>query len=565
VTTGRVTTGRVTTGGLTSSDRTTPDRTTPDRTTPDRTTAGGPPRDERFVLAVDLGTGGPKLGLVSVVGQVAWQDHIPVQTKWLDGGGAVQDAAEWWQIVSDATRRALATGTVRPDQVVAVSVTGQWASTVPVDAGGIPVSDCVMWMDTRGGPHVRRIIGGPLAGYAPMAAAAWLRRSGVPPSTAGDDTLGHMLHLDRDQPAVARAARWYLEPVDYLTMRFTGVAAASPASMTAAWLTDTRRPDIRDYDPVLVIRSGVDPAKLPPLHPTGALIGEVHPGVASQLGIPATARVVTGTPDLHSAAVGAGAVGDYEPNLAIGTTSWISCPVERKRTDPLHQLATVPGLTPDRYLLVNNQDTAGRSFEWLRDNIVSPDDGLLPAGEHVGYGALVELAATAPPGSGNVIFTPWLTGERAPIADRHARGGFHNLSLSTTRAHLARAVLEGVAFNSRWLLDATERFTRRRLEPIRLIGGGAQADLWAQILADVLNRRVERVAEPLHANLRGAAMFAGMALGQVERSEIRSLVAVDRVFRPTPANREVYDRLFAEFPGLYKNQKGLFSRLNPLA
>jgi xylulokinase len=526
--------------------------------------AGGPPRDERFVLAVDLGTGGPKVGLVSVVGQVAWQDHIPVKTEWEGDGGAVQDAAEWWQIVSDATRRALASGAVRPDQVMAVSVTGQWASTVPVDAGGIPVAECVMWMDRRGGRHVRRIVGGPVAGYDPRAAATWLRRSGVPPSTAGDDTLGHMLHLDHDQPGVARAARWYLEPVDYLTMRFTGVAAASPASMTAAWLTDTRRPDIRDYDPVLVKRSGVDPAKLPPLHPTGAVVGTVQPGVARELGLPAAARVVTGTPDLHSAAVGAGAVGDYEANLAISTTSWISCPVERKRTDLVHQLATVPGLTPDRYLLVNNQDNAGRCFEWLRDSVLGPDDGLVPGGERVDYGSLVDLAATAPPGSGDVIFTPWLTGERSPIADRQARGGFHNLSLGTTRAHLARAVLEGVALNSRWLLDAAEKFTRRRLEPVRLIGGGAQADLWAQVMADVLNRRMERVAEPLHANLRGAAILAGLALGQVERSEVRSLVAVDRVFRPTPANREVYDRLFAEFPGLYKAQRGMFGRLNPV-
>ncbi|HUJ67292.1 MAG TPA: FGGY family carbohydrate kinase, partial [Acidimicrobiales bacterium] len=282
------------------------------------TAASGPPRHERFVLAVDLGTGGPKVGLVSVVGQVAWQDHIQVKTRWLDGGGAVQDAAEWWQIVVDAGRRALAAGGVRADQVVAVSVTGQWASTVPVDSGGIPVSDCVMWMDRRGGPHVRRAVGGPVAGYAPRAAATWLRRCGVPPSTAGDDSLGHMLHLDRDQPEVARAARWYLEPVDYLTMRFTGVAAASAASMTAAWLTDTRRPDIRDYDPVLVARSGVDPIKLPPLRPVGSVIGPVQPAVAAELGLPPSVQVVTGTPDLHSAAVGAGATGDYEPNLAIG-------------------------------------------------------------------------------------------------------------------------------------------------------------------------------------------------------------------------------------------------------
>jgi xylulokinase len=527
------------------------------------TTGGAPPREERFVLAVDLGTGGPKVGLVSLVGRVAWQDHIPVKTNWKDGGGAVQDADEWWQIICDATRRSMAEGAVSQDQVVAVSVTGQWASTVPVDVEGRPVSDCVMWMDTRGGPHSRRALGGPVAGYAPAAAATWLRRSGVPPSTAGDDSLGHMLHLEKDQPLVAKAARWYLEPVDYLSMRFTGVAAASPASMTAAWLTDTRQPDIRDYDPVLVRRSGVDASKLPPLRPTGSVVGTVQAGVAIELGIPASAQVVTGTPDLHSAAIGSGAVLDYEPHMVISTTSWISCPVEKKKTDLIRQLATVPGLTPDRYLLVNNQDTAGRCLEWLRDNIVAPDDGLPPGGQHAAYEALIDLARTVPAGSGNVIFTPWLMGERTPIADRHARGGFHNLSLSTDRAHLVRSVLEGVAYNSRWLLNAVERFTDRRLEPIRLIGGGAQADLWCQIMADVLDRKIERVAQPLHANLRGAAIFAGIALGEVRTQEVRSLVDVDGVFRPDPSNRAVYNRLFAEFPKLYKAQKGMFARLNP--
>jgi xylulokinase len=293
------------------------------------------------------------------------------------------------------------------------------------------------------------------------------------------------------------------------------------------------------------------------------VIGPVASSVAAEMGLPAGVQVVTGTLDLHSAAVGAGAVLDYETHMAISTTSWISCPLAKKKTDLLHQMATVPGLTAGRYLLVNNQDTAGRCFEWLRDNIVSPPDGLAgPEGGPVDYGALVDMAATVAPGSGNVIFTPWLTGERSPISDRHARGGLHNVSLSTTRPHLVRAVLEGVAYNSRWLLEGADRFTGRRLDPIRLIGGGAQADLWCQIVADVLDRRIERVAEPLHANLRGAAIFAGLARGEVQPAEVRSLVPVDTTFFPDPAKRAVYDRLFAEFPKLYKAQKGMFARLN---
>jgi xylulokinase len=119
-----------------------------------------------------------------------------------------------------------------------------------------------------------------------------------------------------------------------------------------------------------------------------------------------------------------------------------------------------------------------------------------------------------------------------------------------------------VAYNSRWLHEAVERFTKRRLGPVRVFGGGAQSDLWCQIHADVMDRTIERVADPLHTGVRGAALLAGLALERVRPDEIRGLVRVDRTFTPYPAHRAVYDRLFAEFPGLYKAQKGMFARLN---
>jgi xylulokinase len=507
------------------------------------------------VLAVDLGTGGPKVGFVSLTGAVAWQDHVAVETTWLGDEGAVQDAEAWWTIIGDAVRRALASGTVRADRVVAVSITGQWASTVPVDESGRPVGDCVMWMDKRGGRHVGPIIGGRVAGYAPKNAATWLRRTGAAPSPQGGDPIGHMLFLERECPDVAKATAWYLEPVDYLSMRFTGVAAASPASMTAAWLTDNRKLDRLDYDEDLLRLSTVDPAKLPPLQATGTVIGPVRDDVADELGLPRGVQVVTGTPDLHSATYGAGAVLDYEPNMAISTTSWITAPVPFKRTDPIHGIASIPGAPPGRYLIVDNQDAAGRCYQWLRD--------LLADGDHrPDYDSLTALAAEAPAGAGKVIFTPWLNGERSPVDDRRARGGFHNVSLSTTRADLVRAVLEGVAYNSRWLLGYVERFAKRPLDDIRLIGGGATSDVWCQTLADVMDRRIERVEEPLHAGIRGAAIYAGVALGAVQPTEVRSMVKVDRTFTPNADNRAIYDELFAEVPKLYKAQKAMFKRLN---
>jgi len=521
---------------------------------------------ERFVLAVDLGTGGPKVGLVSLAGAIVWSEHTPVATHLLPSGGAVQDAEEWWQIIVRSARRALAVGVVRPEQVVAVSCTGQWASTVPVGDDARPVGDCVLWMDSRGGPHSRNVVGGPISGYAPRVLWRWVRRTGGAPSTSGADPIGHMLYLEHDEPEVAKATRWYLEPVDYLSARFTGTVAASHASMTAAWLTDNRHLERLAYDQVLVRAAGLPADKLPPLVPTASVMGDVRADVAGELGLGAGVQVVAGVPDLHSAAVGAGAVGDYRTHLAISTTSWISCPVPKKKTDLVRQIASVPGLSAGSYLVADNHETGGLCLQWLRDNVVAPDDEparLVPVDATVpSFDAMTALAATAPAGSGDVLFTPWLAGERSPVDDRNARGGFHNLSLSTTRAHLVRAVLEGVAYNSRWLFEAVEHFTGRRLDPVRVVGGGATSDLWCQIHADVLDRTIERVAQPVHANLRGAALLAGVALGAISLEEVDSLAPVDARFRAGDDDRRVYDRLYSEFPKLYKAQRPMFSRLN---
>jgi xylulokinase len=517
-------------------------------------------REDRWVLCVDLGTGGPKVGLVSLTGQVAWSEHTAVATDSGPDGRSTQDAAGWWDVVRASIRRAVDSGVVPADAVTAVSCTGQWASTVPVAADGTPVGPCQLWSDTRGAPHARRVVGGPVAGYSPVPAVRWIHRSGGAPSTSGADPIGHMLHLEHDEPEIAREARWYLEPVDYLSMRFTGTAAATAASMAGAWLTDNRVPDPVDYDPVLVALSGVPAAKLPPLRPTAGIVGTLTPDVAADLGLPPDVVIVAGTPDLHSACVGSGAVLPFQPHVAISTTSWVSCPFPRKKTDAIRQMATVPGILPGLRLVANNQESGGRSLEWLRDCL----DGVgteASADRPTSYDDLTALAAGAGPGSGGLVFTPWLAGERSPVDDRRARGGFHNLSLRTTRPEMVRSVLEGVALNSRWLARYVERFVGRPLGTFRAIGGGASSSLWCSIYADVLDRPVEQVADPVFANLRGAALIAGISLGAVAPDEVRDLVPVAETHRPDPEATAVYDRLAAEFPKFYGAQRRTFARL----
>lgn len=520
---------------------------------------------ERFVLAIDLGTGGPKTALVSLRGEVAGHEHVPVETTHLPDGGATQDPDDWWRAITSSARRLLAAGVVRPDDVVAIACTGQWGSTVPVAADGRPAGPCILWMDGRGGRYSRRVVGGPVtfAGYGPLKALAWIRKSGGAPSPLGNDPLGHILYLRHEQPDLVARTSVFLEPLDYLNLRFTGRVAATPASMVLSWLTDNRHLAAAHYDPQLLALSTLDPATLPPLQPAASVIGPVLPDVARDLGLPDGVQVVAATPDLHSASIGSGAVADYEPHMAISTTAWLSCHVPFKRTDVNRQIASIPSLLPGRYLVANNHETAGVCLQWLHDNVVLQDDGLLtavlPAG---GYAAYDRLAAAAPAGSDGVIFTPWLAGERCPVDDRNVRAAFVNLSLRTTRAHMVRALFEGVAYNARWMLDAVEQFVRRPLGAIRFIGGGAASDVWCQIHADVLGRPVHRVADPLLVNVKGAAMFAGLVLGHLRHDDLSSLARVDAVFEPDAANRAIYDELYREFPGLYHRQRKMYARLN---
>jgi xylulokinase len=265
-------------------------------------------------------------------------------------------------------------------------------------------------------------------------------------------------------------------------------------------------------------------------------------------------QVVTGVPDLHAATLGSGAAGLHEAHLSVSTSGWISCPIPRKKTDALHAMASVPGLGDGHYLVGNSIDSAGVCLEWARTQLFD---------EAVDYAELLALAAQAPPGSGGVLFAPWLAGTRSPAEDRNARGGWLGASLRTTRAELVRAVLEGVACHGRWLLEATDRFAGRRLEPVRFVGGGARSDLWCQIHADVLGRPVERVHDPAYAVMRGAALLAGTTLGAVRREDVRGLARVDATFTPDARHRDVYDRMHRELVRLHKAQRGMARRLSP--
>jgi xylulokinase len=520
---------------------------------------------ETYVLAVDLGTGGPKAAVLAATGRIVAHSFQRVGLDLSEDGGAEQSPQGWWDAIVEAARQALDDGGVSPERVVGVGCTAQWSGTVPVDPDGQAIGPAIIWMDSRGARAVRKRVRGAVnvQGYSPSKLTRWVQRTGGIPSHSGKDPVGHIHFLREQRLEVYRAAALFLEPVDYLNLRLTGLARASHDTITLHWVTDNRDIDGIAYDEGLMALAGLEREKLPDLVPTGSVLGGLTPEAANELGLLPGTPVVTGTGDLHSAAVGSGAVGDFDPHLYIGTSSWISCHVPFKKTDALTNIAAIPSGLPGRYFIADEHETAGVCLTWLRDNLLFAGDRLSTDEPPEGFfDVLGDVAASVPAGSRGVLFTPWLNGERSPVDDSTIRGGFHNLSLSSTRADMVRAVLEGVALDSAWLLGAVEKFCKRRFSSLAFIGGGANSDLWSQIHADATGRTIRQMADPVLANVRGAGLLTLLALGHITVADIPGTVQVKATYEPDLAANSVYTELLKEFVNLYKKTKGIHKRLN---
>ncbi|MCJ7435865.1 MAG: FGGY-family carbohydrate kinase [Anaerolineales bacterium] len=520
---------------------------------------------EKFILAIDLGTSGPKVALFSTQGELIGSEFEETRLLLSPGGGAEQSPGEWWDAIQKAIKRLLAKGLVSNDDIVAIASTGQWSGTVAVDEGGNALGNAVIWMDTRGAPYVNQIVDGPfkVEGYALAKLLKWIQLTGGAPGKAGKDPIAHILYLKHERPEIYQRTYKFLEPIDYIGLCLTGQFAASFNSITLYWLTDNRNIENITYNDSLIKTSMIDRAKLPDLKPANAVLGLLRPEVAREWGLRENVQVLMGSPDVHSAAIGSGAVRDYETHLYIGTSSWLTCHVPFKKTDISHNLAALPSGIPGRYLLTNEQECAGVCLQFLRDNILFHQDelstGVKPSNT---YQLFDQIAARTPAGSDKLIFTPWLYGERAPVDDHLVRGGFYNQSLHTTREHLVRAVFEGVAYNSRWLLKYVEQFNKRPVEIIHMVGGGAKSNIWCQIQADVLNRPIRQIKDPIEVNVRGAALLALAALGYLRYDEIGTRVPIANTYTPNPNHRKIYDELFNEFMAIYESNRKIYARLN---
>lgn len=536
-------------------------------------------KQEKFILAIDHGTGGPKSAIVSTHGRVVdWAfEEVPIHAT--KGGGVEQDPEDWWRTIINTSKKVIDSGKVKVDDIVGVCNSSQWSGTVPIDKDGNHLHDCITWMDTRGAKYINKAFHGliNIAGYSLTKVLKWLKKTGGAPSHSGKDPIAHILWLKHEKPDIYNKTFKFLEPQDFVNFKLTGKVAASYSSIILHWVTDIRDIDNIHYSSDLIKGLKVDRDKLPELKGSTDVLGALKKEVADELGLNKDVKVVMGAPDVPTATIGAGAIRNYDGYMYIGTSDWLICHVPYKKTDIAHNMASLPSPIPGRYMILNEQEIAGGALQFLRDKILYHKDDLLVEEEVPDvYKIFDKIVENVPAGSNNLIFTPWLIGERTPVEDHVIRGGLYNLSLEMSREHMIRAIFEGVAYNIKWLFTHVEKFVekwKRKEHPemgknqpvipeLSIIGGGGNSDVWCQIFADVLNRKIKRVSNPIQANARGAAFIASVGLGYLDWDEIPAIIEYSKEFTPKPENRTVYDKLFKEYLNIYKETRKIYKRLN---
>jgi xylulokinase len=359
----------------------------------------------------------------------------------------------------------------------------------------------------------------------------------------------------------------WMDVKDYLVLRCTGEFTFGQDSAHVTFLFDTRN---QCWHEGLLKTYDVNPSHMPRVIGATEIAGQLTPEAAQQIGLPPGIPVFGGGGDLSMITLGSGSTSSNAVHIYIGTSGWVVASVNKRMTDVNNMIASIVSAIPGQYNYIAEQETSGRCLQWVRDHLALDEIGIYLNQQMITdkeaeyqslYDYLSEVVATVDPGSGGVLFTPWLHGNRSPFEDPYARGMFFNLSLQTRKRDLIRAVLEGDAYHKRWMLETIERKVPRN-QQIRLVGGGARSDAWSQILADVTGRQIEVVENPANAGAAGAALICGVGLGILSFNDVSRIVRVEKTILPRKEPHALYNRQYHVYKQLYKQNKKLFKLLN---
>jgi xylulokinase len=493
------------------------------------------PTPDMKLLGIDIGTGGTRAVVMDERGKVvasATCEHEPFkspQPLW-----AEQDPRDWWRASVVAVQKVLATPGVKADDIAAVGLTGQMHGSVLLDDAGGVLRPALIWCDQRTDSQCRSL--------TEKIGAARLIGLTCNPAITGF-TLPKLRWVLEREPELWSRVRSILLPKDYVRFRLTGERATDVADASGTLLFDVAK---RCWSDEMLDATEIDRRWLPTAFESSEVTGAVSPEGAAATGLRAGTPVVAGAGDQAAGAVGMGIVKPGMVSATIGTSGVVFATTSQPSLDPLGRIHTFCHAIRGRWHVMGVTQAAGLSLRWFRDRFgAGPDDGRDP------YERLTEEASFVSTGSDGLLWAPYLMGERTPHLDPNARGALIGLTASHTRAHVIRAILEGVTFSLRDTLSIFQEI-KVPVEKIRLGGGGARSVLWRQIQADVYGQPVEILAAEEGAAY-GAALLAGVGSGtwaSVDEA-CEAAVRVSAQVEPDQASAELMNHQYEKFRAIY--------------
>ena len=488
-----------------------------------------------LVIGIDCSTTAAKAVVWDAGGRAVAVGRRGYGLNHVRSGWVEQHAPDWWTATSEALAEAVAK--VDASRIAGIGITHQRETFVCLDAAEEPIRPAITWMDVRatdevnafGSPEVHRITGKP-----PNPTPAWYKLLWL--KTHEPDTIARTAHV--------------VDVAGYLVHKLTGEWATSWACADPLGLVDLAR---FDYDDGLLEMAGLSRGQVSRLLAPGAIAGGLLPSLAARLGLPAGLPVVIGAGDGQSAGLGCNVTRPGRAYLNLGTGTVSGVHADRYSHDTAYR--TMGGPVPGSYILETFIGGGTQNVVWFATQIGVPQDVPGKSPEQI----LEEAAATIPPGAGGLHCLPSWTGAMTPNWDGHARGAFVGLSGLHGKAHMSRAVLEGIALEQRFLTSGVEAATGTPIEEILMLGGGSRSPLWCQIIADVLGRSVKVVREQESTALgAGIHVAAALNLHADLRTAADAMTGIDRIYEPDLAVHHRYAGIFAAYRGIYPGLKSTF-------
>ena len=490
-----------------------------------------------------------------------------------DDGGAEQDTEEWWAALCSTTRDLFKKSDVKPQDIEGMAFCSQIQGTVLVDKNGNALRRPMNYLDQKGFREYKECMGRGIIKVSGCSLYKLVRNLLVnyAGSTSAKDPVWKYKWVENNEPDVYRKIYKWLDVCDYLLSRCTGRIVRTADSAFATFLYDTRKGK-EGWNKGLLKMYKVNPDHMPDIIDCTDKAGELTAKAAEDLGLVEGIPVFGGGGDTTFVNIGTGCVKPGDTHIYVGTSGWVSVFMDHQTVDINAMITGVLSAKHGYFNYYAELETAGKCFEWVMNHLALDEIGIYLdsakvtddyESKHISlYDYLSEEVEKVPPGANGVIFTPWLHGNRCPFEDSNAAGMFFNIKVETGKRDMIRAVLEGICYHLRWLLEASERKVKTS-DSIRFVGGGALSPVTCQMLADITGRNIETVNNAQEAGAIGTALVVAAGVKGVDVLELsRQLVKINHTYVPDPKNKEVYERNYKVFKNLYKSNASNFKELN---